>query len=610
MTVDPHAVFSLVLTAVALVMFTRERLPLESSCLFVLVVLVLAFELFPYERNGVYLHVGDFFSGFGHEALITIAALMIVGRGLETTGALGPVAIFMSRGWKHYPGMSMLLMLIAAAFFSAFMNNTPIVVVLLPILISVAIRSKQSPSSLLLPMGLSTLVGGMATTIGTSTNLLVVGIAHDLGMPRMSMFHFTAPVLIAGSIAIVFLWLIAPRLIPARKAITSYASPRIFNAVLHVTEDSFAAGRTLSDVRQKTDGRITVTRIERGDGLAIARLPSLTLLPGDRLHVQDTPENLKEFETALKLRLHAPDSESDDRQPATAETQQLGEVVVTRGSLLHHRTLASTHFRDRFGLLPLAIHRARQEVVDSSGGVEQVRLRAGDVLLVQGPADRINRLKSGGQMLVLDGTTDVPYTRRAPLAVAILVFVVGSAAAGLLPISVSALTGVALLVLTRCINWNNAVAALNMPVVLIIVASLALGTAVMRTGAADLVAHWFVVLTDGLSVPLRLSGLMLLMALLTNVVSNNAAAVIGTPISIRVAEELGFGGALAEPFVLAVLFGANMSFATPMGYKTNLLVFSAGGYRFNDFVRVGVPLIIIMWLSFSVILPVFYDLSP
>lgn len=605
---DFHAVFSLLLTVAALFLFTRERIPLETSCLVVLVVLVLVFELLPYERNGVFLHVGDFFSGFGHEALVTIAALMIVGRGLETTGALGPVAVFMSQGWKRSPVLSMLLMLIMAAFFSAFMNNTPIVVVMLPILISVAIRSRQPPSALLLPMGLATLIGGMATTIGTSTNLLVVGIAHDLGMPRMSMFHFTLPVLLAGSVGITFLWLVAPRLLPPRKAVTSYASPRVFNAVMHVTAESHAAGRTLADVRKRTDGRLAIAQIERGKGLAVARLPSLTLLPGDRLHVRDTPEHLKEFESLLKVRLDTPTVESTTGARAPDTEQQLAEVVVTRRSLLHGNTLAATHFSDRYGLLPLAIHRARQEIVDASGGIEHVRLRAGDVLLVQGAPEQINALKAGGQMLVLDGTTDLPYTRRAPLAIGILLFVVGSAAAGLLPISVSALTGVALMILTRCIDWRNAVGALNMPVVLIIVASLALGTAVLQTGAADLVAHAFVVATGELSVPARLAGLMLLMAVFTNIVSNNAAAVIGTPISIRVAEELGYAGPAAEPFVLAVLFGANMSFATPMGYKTNLLVFSAGGYRFNDFLRVGIPLILLMWAAFSFLMPILYDL--
>jgi len=606
---DAHAIFALLLTVVALFLFTRDRVPLESSCLVVLVTLVLVFEIFPYERNGVPVRVTDFFAGFGHEALITIAALLIVGRGLEATGALRPVAILMSKGWKERPKISLLATLIVAAALSAFLNNTPIVVMLLPIMVSVALRNRTAPSEILMPMGLATLIGGMATTIGTSTNLLVVGIAADLGLGRMSMFYFTLPVLIAGSVGILFLWLIAPRLLPERRAPMQDTSPRIFNAQLYVNEESFATGKTLSEVLARTDNRMTVSRIQRGEGLFVAKLPSVVMQVGDRLYVNDTPEMLKEFEQLIGATLHQPDSEQP--QPDTPDSplppeQQLAEVVVTRGSLLHHRTLRSTRFTTRFRLVPLAIHRARTHVVDTGRGIDEIRLRAGDVLLVQGSPDHINGLKRGGQMLVLDGTTDLPHTKRANTALGIIAFVVISAATGLLPISVSSLTGVALMILTRCLDWRNAAGALSTPVILIIVASLGLGVALMATGGAEFVAHLFVAMTFGLPTPMVLSGLMLLIALLTNVVSNNAAAVIGTPIAVSVATEIG---AAPEAFVLAVLFGANMSFATPMGYQTNLLVFSAGGYKFSDFLRVGIPLTIIMWLAFSFLMPMMYQLD-
>ncbi|MBT8145055.1 MAG: SLC13 family permease [Gammaproteobacteria bacterium] len=605
---DPHAIFALALTLVALILFTRDRIPLETSCLIVLVTLVMVFQVFPYEGvNGVPIRVTDFFSGFGHEALVTIASLMIIGRGMETTGALRPVAILMSKGWKERPVFSLLATLIVAAALSAFLNNTPIVVMLLPILVSVAMRTNTAPSEILMPMGLATLIGGMATTIGTSTNLLVVGIAADLGLERMGMFHFTFPVLIAGSIGIVFLWLVAPRLMPERRAPMIDTSPRIFNALLYVGEDSFANGKSLSEVLARTENRMAISRIQRGESLFIAKLPSVTIQTGDRLYVNDTPDNLKEFEQLLGAKLYQGSGEEvgDDKDSLKAAEQQLAEVVVTRGSLLHHRTLRSTRFTTRFRLVPLAIHRARSHIVDTGKGIAETRLRAGDVLLVQGSPEQINNLKRGGQMLVLDGTTDLPHTKRANTALGIMGFVVVSAATSLLPISVSAISGVALMLLTRCIDWRNIAGALSAPVILIIVASLGLGTALMRTGGADFLAHLFVVLTSALPTPFILSGLMLLMAILTNVVSNNAAAVIGTPIAISVAQELG---APTEPFVLAVLFGANMSFATPMGYQTNLLVFSAGGYKFSDFIRVGIPLTIIMWLAFSFLLPMLYTL--
>jgi len=226
-------------------------------------------------------------------------------------------------------------------------------------------------------------------------------------------------------------------------------------------------------------------------------------------------------------------------------------------------------------------------------------------LLVQGSRDAIADLRASGSMMVLDGTTDLPHTDRANLALVIMIGVVFFAATNLLPISVSALGGVGLMLGTGVLRWRDVGNALNIPVIMLIVASLSLGFALLVTGGAEYIAQIFVALTDGLSTPLVLSGLMLLMTVLTNVVSNNAAAVIGTPIAISVAQQLG---APVEPFILAVIFGANMSFATPIGYHTNLLIMSAGGYHFTDFLRVGVPLTVIMWLAFSIILPILYGL--
>ncbi len=603
---DAHGIFALTLTFAAFVLFTRDRIPLETSCLVVIVLLVTVFQVFPYERAGVRITPVDFFRGFGHEALVTIGALMVVGKGLETTGALRPLALLMAQGWKASPAFALLTTLVVSAVLSAFLNNTPIVVLMLPILVGVAVRTRTSASGTLMPMGLATLIGGMGTTIGTSTNLLVVSIAATLGLEPMGMFHFTLPVAIAGGAGILYLWLVAPRLLPEREALMTDTSPRVFNALLHINEDSVANGMTLSEALARTEQRMQVQRLQRGDGLFLAKLPSVRLQAGDRLYVADTPDNLKEFESLLEASLHnTADAPITDDRPLSAEGQQLAEVVVTRGSLLHHRTLRSTRFAARFKLSPLAIHRAKTHAVDSDRDLADVSLRAGDVLLVQGTRDHVNELKKNGTMLVLDGTTDLPQTYRAKRAVAIMLFVVGAAATGILPISVSAVVGVGLMILTRTLSWQNAVSALSTPVIMIIVASLGMGVALMGTGGAEFVAHQFVYLTSDLPTPVIISGLMLLMAILTNVVSNNAAAVIGTPIAVSVAQTMGVP---AEPFVLAVLFGANMSFSTPVGYQTNLLVFSAGGYKFSDFLRVGIPLTVIMWLSFSFLMPMLYDI--
>ncbi len=600
---DTHAIVVILLTGVTLYLFTRDRIPLETTGLAVVLLLVLLFYFFPYKN----IRPSDFYRNFGHEALVTICALLVVARGLETTGALQPLATFMAKYWSENPRLALFMTLLLGAVFSAFLNNTPIVVMLLPVLVACSLRANRAPSGILMPMGLATLIGGMATTIGTSTNLLVVGLAADLGQRRFEMFDFTMPVVIAGGAGLMFLWLVAPKLLPQRTPPMSDTSPRLFNAMLYINEDSFANGKTLSEVLARTEGRMRVDRIQRGDNLFVAKLPSVVLQAGDRLYVRDTSERLKEFERSLGATLYnADDSEQPitDEKPLDSEGQQLAEVVITRGSPLRYRTLASAQFTTRYHLQPIAIHRARSG--DLGGNLDSVRLRAGDVLLVQGAKEAIQELRESGSVLVLDATMDLPHTKKAPVALGIMGGVVLLAATGITPISVAALAGVAAMLLSGSLKWKDAGEALNIPVIMIIVASLSLGFALEQTGGAEFMARLFVVATSSFSTPVVLSGFILMTTLLTNVVSNNAAAVIGTPIAINVANQLAVP---VEPFILAVIFGANMSFATPIGYQTNLLLMSAGGYKFSDFVRVGVPLTVIMWLAFSLILPMLYDLG-
>ncbi|MDJ0906448.1 MAG: SLC13 family permease [Woeseiaceae bacterium] len=609
MTPDAHGIAVLVLTVLALFLFTRDRIPLESSSLAILIILVVGFELIPYYRDGARaLAPADFFIGFGNEALIAICALMMVGKALETTGALQPLANVVGKAWATRPITALLTTLVAGAVLSAFMNNTPIVVLLMPILVGASLRSKFPVSKVMLPMGLATIVGGMSTTIGTSTNLLVVGISQDLGMHEFTMFEFTLPVAIVGGAAIAFLWLVAPRLLPDRTPPMADTTPRIFSAQLHVKEGGFADGKKLSEVLARCSGHMRIDKIQRSESLQLAKLPSVVLQPGDRLFVKDSPENLKHYEQLIGATLfNISDIEHpvDEETPLKAEGQQLAEVVVTRGSPLHLRSLAAARFSSSHGLMPLALHRARAPSSQVTGDLNMIRLRAGDVLLVQGSSEAISKLKDSGSMLVLDGTTDLPHTHNAKRALAIMGLVVLAAATGLMPISVSALVGLGLMIVTGCLSWRDATTALSIPVVMIIVTSLALGKALVGTGMANYVAESFVMSVSALPTPMILSAFLLLMTLMTNIVSNNAAAAIGTPIAIGIAQQLGVS---VEPFILAVLFGANMSFATPYGYQTNLLILSAGGYKFADFLRVGIPLTIIMWIGFSLVLPIMYEL--
>ncbi len=604
---EPHTLAVLALVVLALVLFSREKIAIETSSLFILVLLTCGFAAFPYiTPTGEHLEAVDFFSGFGHEALVAVCALMIAGNGLVRTGALEPLGRNLAKLWKLSPALSMLLTLLTGALLSAFVNNVPIVVLLLPLLISVSLRTGAPSSGMLMPMGFATVVGGMSTSIGTSTNLLVVSVAADMGMRRIQMFDFFIPAAIVASIAIVYLWLIAPMLLPRRQAALTDTSPRIFSAQLAILEEGFAVDKTLAELIEATGGVMEVSRIMRDGGTFILPLPDTRIRAGDRLLVSDTPDNLKEFESVLGGTLYVGDTAVDDEHPLSGEGQQIAEIVVIQDSPLRGMTLKQINFAERYQMLVLAISREGSTLETLREKIGKVRLRAGDILLVQGHEDKIAETKREGELLVLDATSDLPHTDKAMTALLIMAGIVVVAALGIAPIAISALGGVLLMLVTRCLTWRHASMALSTQVILIVGASLALGSALLKTGGADYLAQVFVALTTGASPAVILSGLMLLMAILTNIVSNNAAAVIGTPIAISIAQQLQLD---PEPFVIAVLFGANMSYATPMAYKTNLLVMNAGGYTFSDFVRVGVPLTLIVWLGLSLLLPSMYSLT-
>jgi len=595
------------LVLLALFLFASERIPLATTSLLILVLLALLFELAPFAGPTGPLGAADILIGFGHQALITVCSLMIAGQALIRTGALEPVGRQLARWWSVSPVLSLLATLVIAAILSAFVNNTPIVILLLPILISVSLKTDTPASKLLMPLGFATSIGGMATSIGTSTNLLVVAVAADLGLVQFGMFDFAFPAMLAGGIGILYLWIVAPRIIPLREARLANTSPRHFSAQLRIHDDSFVNLKMLSEAIDLTSGTLDVKQILRGpENTRLIALPDLILRSGDRIVVKSTRHNLKEFETLLGASLFSGDEPVDEDHPLRDSTQQLAEVVVVPGSTLDGRTLNKARFSDRYQLMVLALYRSNKWANQPGAEhAEETRLHSGDVLLVQGAVQTIERLKSSRNLLVLDAKSALPISSKAPIAMLIMLYIIVSAAVGLLPIAVSALSGVLLMLLTGCLKWYDATRALDRSVILIIAASLAMGTAMVETGAAAFLAQAYVTTTEGLSPLIVLSGLLLVMAVLTNAVSNNAAAVIGTPIAIGIAQQLGQP---AEPFVLAVIFGANMSFATPMAYQTNLLVMNAGNYTFGDFVRVGLPLIIIMWLALSFLLPWLYGM--
>jgi len=597
-----HALFVMMLTVLGLYLFSRDWISIESSSLTILSILVVSFYFFPYSFNGNLINpIELFLTNFGNEALITICLLLAIGKAIEINRSLDPLVGFLSRSWVNHPKVSLLGVLLFGGFFSAFINNTPIVVMLIPALIAVSENAKISSSKVLMPMGMATIIGGMATTIGTSTNLLVVGIANDMGLDEIQLFDFVIPALIAGSFGMLFLWLIAPNMLTDRSPRAQKKENLVFEASLYVNQGEFSDGKTLAEIQERAGDGFNIDKIKRSDSLFVAKIPSVIFEPGDRIYVRDSLENLQNYQEILGLSLFEEEQNKNIEQEQDEETR-LAEVVITGGSLLDHTSLSSQHFASRFNLIPLGIHSGTTGA-RLTGNITATTLSPGDVVLVQGTSEAINNLKSNSKLLVIEKDKFDLATKRSFFPLYIMLGVTIMAATGLMPISVAAMAGLLIMLLVGTLTWTNVGNSMNIPVIMLIVASLSLGTALELTGGSDFIANWFVYLTSPLSIPIILSVLMLLMAILTNVVSNNAAAVLGTPIAINIALQLG---APIEPFVLSVLFGANMSFVTPIGYQTNLLIMGAGGYAFNDFVKLGIPLLLIMWITLSITLPLLY----
>ena len=639
-----HGLLLLLFTAVVFAVFVLDRFPIASVCLAILVFLPLLFLVFPYRVEGVEVDPFSFFAGLGHPALLAICGLMILGHALVLTGALEPAARRLSALVAARPGVALLAVLIGAALASGVVNDTPVVVLLIPLLIAATLRANSSPARILMPMNFAVLLGGMATTIGTSTNLIVVSMAQGLGQPPLGMFSFYPIVAVAAVPGILYLWLVAPRLLGHVAPIRTAYSQEVFNADIRVEPDSWMDGRELREITEATEGRMRVLDVRNARGQSRMRLPTMKLVAGDVLLLQDTVENLKEFESVLDATLHGTqfddtaagedagdptpppaqprDGDSDASESSDAEdsTQApptdreahpellVAQFVVTPESSLVGRSVRQERVGDRHELLVMGLRPVRElrtgrryaysEIVDRP-------LQPGDVLLVQGREERMLAAQHDGLGLLLDSRHVVPRQEKAWTALGTLAIVVVLAATKVVPIALAALGGVLALLATRTLAWRDVGNALSTKVIMLVAASLALGSALSLTGGTAYAAAWLVDLAGGLEPRYVLALLMLLMGLFTNFVSNNAAAAIGTPLGIEMALQLGVA---PEPYVLAVLFGCNLCYITPMGYQTNLLVMNAAGYRFSDFVRVGTPLFLIMWFGLCSMLVVTYGL--
>jgi di/tricarboxylate transporter len=587
----------MLLTVAMFVMFAHGRLRIEIVCLLIISLLALGFYFFPLEAASGRTGIEIAFGGFGHEVLITICCLMILGRGLVTTGALEPATHLLVRLWTYNKGLGLLCAIGTCGVLSMFINDTPVLVLVMPILLSLAVRTGSAASQTLMPVNFAILIGGMCTTIGTSTNLLVVSIADSLGVRHIGIFDFADIALVAALVAVPYLWLVMPRLLPKNRTDVA-ASPRKYFAALHIDTSSSVVDMTLDALRTKVGADIEVHGVTRSSLRFNRRDQAVHIRPGDIVQIEGSLQDLRSAADVTKAPLSHPAIERAIRN-SPGEDLVLAEVVIGAESALVGATLRSAQIGDRYGAVAIGLFRPDRTLYHEALDTASERLEVGDVLLMRGAPERLKKLQASEGAMILEGAADVPRSLLAPAALLIVGAVVLTAALRIVPISIAALAGTIAMIVSGCVKFDRLGRALSGEVIVLVAASIALGRALLDTGAAAWLGGGLSTMLAPLPPALAIASIMAFAALITNFSSNTAAAAVSTPIAVSIAANLGIP---AEPMVLAVLFGANLCYATPMAYQTNILIMSAGGYRFSDYVRAGLPLVFLMIATLSLLL--------
>ncbi|TSB01370.1 SLC13 family permease [Sphingorhabdus contaminans] len=589
-----HAIAAILLTVTMFYGFISGKVRVEIISLLTISAIALGLYTFPLPGQAPTDGLKLAFEGFGHHALITICALMILGRGLVTTGALEPAARLLIQIWKFNRQAGLFVTLVLAMGMSMVVNDTPVLVLLLPVMSAIAASGGMPASKTLIPVNSAVLIGGMATTIGTSTNLLVVSLASDMGMAPISVFHFTPIVLMAAAIALPFIWLIMPRLLPDNSVEAGHA-PRRFIATLRLGGWSAERHLTIEKLRQILPGDVEIRSSIRDN----------------RVSVEATHDDLEEAMRALGATA-APTWLMDRLKSGyskTGEDLTVVELAITRDSGLVGKVVTDANLAERYNVALLGVHGARHSWHAQRYPTQldpfTIKFGEGDIILATGAMPDLQNLARTENLLILEGAKELPRTTKAPLATAIMASAVIPASLGIVPIAISALAGAILMFVTGCVRFDRIGRALSANVVVLVAASIAIGRIVLDSGAAEWLSSLLALGLQILPPAGVLAAVMLFVTVLTNFASNTTAAAVGTPVAFSLAQKLGIP---VEPLVLAVLFGCNLCYATPVAYQTNMLIMSAGDYKFGDYTKTGLPLVALMIITLSGLLVYQYGL--
>ncbi|MGP3697758.1 SLC13 family permease [Rhodobacter sp. NSM] len=583
---DPMAAWAaLAILAGMLVLFVRETYPVEVTAL-AGGALMLAIGILPQD---------DLLDVLSNPAPWTITALFVVVGALVRTGTLDAITQLAIRQAATSPLRTLAMLSFVIVGMSAFMNNTPIVVVMIPVFMQIARQMKVSPSKVMIPLSYLSIFGGTVTLIGTSTNLLVDGVARRSGLEPFSIFEITPLGLVMATLGIGYLWMFAPRLLPERDSMGMLLSDRTrmkFFTEVAVPEGSALIGRKVEDVDIFKRESLRVIDVLRGDASLRRNLGEVELEAGDRVVLRTPMSEVLSLQSNKELRLV---------DKLSSVQTQVVEVLITPGCFMVGRSLGAMRLRRRYGVYVLAAHRRNQNI---GRQLDDLVVQVGDTLLLEGAQQDIERLATEMQVVDIAQPSDRAYRRnRAPVVMAVLAAVVLLSAFDVAPIAILAMIGVAVVLVTRCIDADEAFGYIEGRLLALIFGMLAVGAGLEQSGAVEMIVGAAAPMLEGLPPFALIFVVYALTSVLTELVSNNAVAVILTPIVIGLAGSLGVD---PRPFVVAVMFGASASFATPIGYQTNTLVYGPGGYRFTDFLRIGLPLNILMMVAMSLLIPVFF----